>query len=90
MRPRCPNKVNGYQCDRAEGHPPGECRLGQVMLKDFAKRPDFESELNRALEVLRKIRQWDMINPGEGKPDILADARWLRDLIDSVLPQVKP
>ncbi len=36
---RCPRTVNGYQCDGSEGHE-GGCHLGQVMLKDFAKRVD--------------------------------------------------
>lgn len=36
-------------------------------------------------EALKTIRAWDMLNPANGVPDSLADANWLRGLLDRAL-----
>lgn len=65
-------------------------RKGILRLVSQREKAEQASEVSRASdkaarEALRSIREWDMINPGEGNPYIIADGRWLCELIDGVL-----
>lgn len=42
-------------------------------------------EIERLRDVLQALRAWDVLNPGEGRPEILSDAPWARSLIDDAL-----
>lgn len=48
------------------------------------------TERDAMREALQKIAGWDMINPGDGKLDLLADAQWLRSLVAHALDAAKP